>query len=106
MEPGVKLFQPLGGLASIPKKDYERENLRVLWTILPFPTSFMRRIPKPMRGEIKGFGPKLAPTREVVMFDWIGKIFEVPAVDWAFVRGVLQVDPEKRPTAAELLKHD
>jgi hypothetical protein len=105
MEPGAKLFQPMGGLVCVPIEEQEREFLRSLLTIIPFPKKFLNRAPKKWQDEISTFSPKLAPTGVPITFSFIGEIFEVPKADWAFVKDVLQVDPEMRPTADELLQH-
>jgi serine/threonine protein kinase len=105
MEPGAKLFQPIGGLPRASTEEQDREFLRSLWTMVPFPESFLERVLERRRSEILKFSPKLAPTGAPVTLSFIKDIFEIPEADWAFVRDVLQVDPDKRPTADELLQH-
>jgi serine/threonine protein kinase len=105
MEPGAKLFQPIGGLARVPAKEQEREFLRLLWTVTPFPKTFLERAPKKWQDDISKFSPRLAPTGVPVTLSFIGEIFEVPQADWAFIRDILQVDPDMRPTADQLLQH-
>lgn len=105
MEPGAKLFQAMGGLARVPTEEQEREFLRSLGTIIPFPKTFLERASTAWHEEISRFSPRLAPTGVPITLSFIGEIFEVPKKDWAFVRDVLQVDPDKRPTADELLQH-
>jgi hypothetical protein len=105
MEPGAKLFQPMGGLAGGTREEKDREFLRSIWTILPFPKSFLARAPKTWQSEISRFAPRLAPTGVPITLSFIGDLFEVPEADWAFVRYVLEVDPDQRPTADELLRH-
>jgi serine/threonine protein kinase len=58
-----------------------------------------------MAGKISRFSPKLAPTEAPITLSFIGEVFGVPKTDWAFVRDILQVDPDKRPTPEELLEH-
>ncbi|KAH6718576.1 kinase-like domain-containing protein [Leptodontidium sp. MPI-SDFR-AT-0119] len=106
MEPGAKLFQPMGGLAGVPTEEQDREFLRSLWTIVPFPKTFLDRVPKKWQDDISRFSPRLAPTGVPITLSFIGEIFEVPQVDWEFVRDILQVDPNMRPTADELLQHN
>lgn len=105
MEPGAKLFQPMGGLAGVTTEEQDREFLRSLWTIIPFPKTFLERAPRKWQDEISRFSPRLAPTGMPITLSFIGEIFEVPKADWAFVRDILQVDPDRRPTADELLQH-
>jgi serine/threonine protein kinase len=105
MEPGAKLFQPMGGLADVPLDKQDREFVRSLWTVIPFPKTFLERAPKKWHDEISRFSPRLAPTGAPITLSFIGDIFEVPRGDWAFVRDILQVDPKRRPTADELLRH-
>lgn len=105
MEPGAKLFQPMGGLVCVTTEEWDREFLRSLWTIIPFPKTFLERAPKKWQDEISRFWPRLAPTGVPIILSFIGQIFEVPKADWAFVTDVLQVDPDRRPTADELLQH-
>ncbi|KAK0111476.1 hypothetical protein ONS95_001831 [Cadophora gregata] len=105
MEPGAKLFQPMGGLAGVPAEERDREFLRSLWTMIQFPKTFLDRIPRTWRDEISNFSPRLAPNGVPITLSFIGDIFEVPKADWAFVRDILEVDPDKRPTADELLQH-
>jgi hypothetical protein len=105
MEPGPMLFQPIGGLVSASPDEEDRELLRSLWTVIPFPDAFLQRVPAKWRQEILKFSPRLAPTGTPATLSFIGEIFEIPEVDWAFVRDILQVDPDKRPTADGLLQH-
>merc|ERR1712225_25283 len=105
MEPGAKLFQPMGGPAGVTTEEQDREFLRSLWTIIPFPKTFLERAPRKWQDEISRFSPRLAPTGMPITLSFIGEIFEVPKADWAFVRDILQVDPDRRPTADELLQH-
>jgi len=105
MEPGAKLFQPMGGLAGVPTEEQDREFLRSLWTIIPFPKTFLERASRKWQDDISKFSPRLAPTGMPITLSFIGDIFEVPKADWAFVRDILQVDPDRRPTADELLQH-
>ena len=105
MEPGAKLFQLLGGVAHLSAEQREREFLRSLWTMIPFPESFIKRIPQEWRDEILNFSPTLAPNGVPLTFSFIGELFEVPKADWDFVKDILQVDPDMRPTASELLQH-
>ncbi|TVY81129.1 Dual specificity tyrosine-phosphorylation-regulated kinase, partial [Lachnellula suecica] len=99
MEPGAKLFQPMGGLEGVPTEEQDREFLRSLWTIIPFPKTFLDQAPKKWQDNISRFSPRLAPTGVPITLSFIGEIFEVPKADWAFVRDILQVDPDVRPTA-------
>ncbi|CZS99205.1 uncharacterized protein RCO7_00499 [Rhynchosporium graminicola] len=105
MEPGAKLFQPMGGLAGVPTEEQDREFLRSLWTIIPFPRTFLERISRKWQDDISKFSPRLAPTGVPITLSFIGDLFDVPKADWAFVRDILQVDPDSRPTADELLQH-
>ncbi|KAH7308339.1 kinase-like domain-containing protein [Rhexocercosporidium sp. MPI-PUGE-AT-0058] len=104
MEPGAKLFQPMGGRAGVPTKEQDGEFLRSLWTIIPFPKTFLDRASKKWQDEISSFSPRLAPTGVPITLSFIGEIFEVPKPDWEFGRDILQVDPDMRPTADELLQ--
>lgn len=92
-------------LAGVPTEEQDREFLRSLWTIIPFPKTFLERAPKKWQDEISRFSPRLAPTGMLITLSFIGEIFEVPKADWAFVRDILQVDPDMRPAADELLQH-
>lgn len=105
MEPGAVLFKPIGDLAPATTEEQDREFLRSLWTVIPFPDAFLERVPSKWRNEILKFSPKLAPTGVPVTLSFIGEVFGVLEADWAFVRDILQVDPDKRPTADELLQH-
>lgn len=99
------LFRPIGGLTPASPDEQDRESLCSLWTVIPFPDSFLKHVPENWRQEILKFSPRLAPMGTPATLAFIGAIFEVPEADWAFVRDVLQVDPDKRPTAARLLQH-
>ncbi|KAH6718023.1 kinase-like domain-containing protein [Leptodontidium sp. 2 PMI_412] len=105
MEPGAKLFQPMGGLAGVPTDEQDREFLRSLWTMIPFPKTFLKRAPRRWQDEISRFSPRLAPTGAPITLSFVGELFEVPRADWEFVGDILQVDPDTRPTADELLQH-
>lgn len=105
MEPGAKLFQPMGGLKGVPTEERDREFVRSLWTMIPFPKTFLDRAPREWQEIILRFSPKLAPTGVPITLSFIGELSEVPKADWDFVRDVLQVDPDTRPTANELLQH-
>lgn len=105
MEPGAILFKPIGGLGSTSPDKQDRELLRSQWTVIPFPDSFLRRVPEQWRREIWKFSPRLAPTGTPATLSFIGEIFDIPEADWAFVRDILQVDPDSRPTADGLLQH-
>jgi len=105
MEPGAKLFQPMGGRAYSPTAAQDREFLNSLCTIAPFPKNFIERIPDKWRKAIYEFSPRLAPNGQPITFDFIRNIFEIPEEDWAFIRDVLQPDPKMRPSADQLLQH-
>ena len=105
MEPGAKLFQPMGGLAGVPTEEQDREFLRSLWTMIPFPKTFLEPAPRRWQDEISRFSPRLAPTGAPITLSFVGELFEVPRADWAFVGDILQVDPDTRPTADALLQH-
>jgi len=89
MEPGAKLFQPMGGQAHVPAEEHHREFIRALWTMVPFPETFVERIPKKWHDEISRFSPRLAPTGVPITLSFIEDVFEIPTADWAFVRDVL-----------------
>jgi serine/threonine protein kinase len=105
MEPGAKLFKPIGSLENMPPEKLGLEFLRSMWTMIPFPESFLNQIPEEMHDEISRFSPKLSPYGDPLTFSFIQDVFGIPKKDWDFVRDVLQVDPAKRPTADELLQH-
>lgn len=105
MEPGAMLFRPWGGLANIPDQDRDREFLRMLWTLRPFPETFLERVPDVWRKMISGFSPRLTPAGTPITLSLVGEVFRIPKPDLDFVRDVLQVDPDKRPTAKQLLRH-
>ncbi|RFU27514.1 hypothetical protein B7463_g8835, partial [Scytalidium lignicola] len=105
MEPGAMLFRPWGGVANIPKEDQDREFIRTLWTITPFPGAFLNKIPGEWRNVISKFTPKLAPTGEPTTLPFICSVFGMPDRDIEFVKDILQVDPDKRLTASQLLQH-
>jgi hypothetical protein len=105
MEPGAKLFQPIGSLSNIPPEEQDREFLRSMWTMVPFPKTFLERVPKKWCDEISRFSPKLAPTGVPITLSFIEEVFNIPRVDWEFVRDILQADPNSRPAAKELLQH-
>jgi len=105
MEPGAKLFQPMGGLAGVPTEAQHREFIRSLWTTIPFSKTTLERTPAKWQDEILRFSPRLAPTGKRITLSFIGELFEVPKADWVFVRDILQVDPNMRSTADELLRH-
>jgi hypothetical protein len=105
MKPGAKLFQPMGGLVSVSEDERDREFVCSQWTILPFPKAFLDDAPKKWQDEISSFSPNLAPNGVPITLSFIGELFEVAEADWAFVRDVLVVNPELRPTADDLLQH-
>lgn len=105
MEPGATLLQPIGGLRHVPIEEQDREFVRSLWTIIPFPREFLERVPKNWQEEVSKFSPRRAPTGAPATLSFIGDVFEVANTDWAFVTDILQVDPERRPTADQLLQH-
>ncbi|EPE30480.1 Protein kinase-like (PK-like) [Glarea lozoyensis ATCC 20868] len=105
MEPGAKLFKPIGSLEDVPPEKHDLEFLRSMWTMIPFPESFFEQIPEKWQDEISRFSPKLSPYGDPLTFSFIQDVFGIPNEDWEFVRDVLQVDPSKRPTADELLRH-
>ena len=69
------------------------------------PDTFFDRASKEWQAEISTFSQKLAPTGVLITLSFTGDVFEVPEADWAFVRNDLQVDPDVRPTADELVQH-
>lgn len=99
------LFRPMGGLPNLHGEEWDREFVRSLWTVLPFPGPFVERAPEEWRDAISRFEPRLAPTGASTSFSFIREIFEISELDWAFVGDVLKVDPEDRLTADELLRH-
>ncbi|KAH8804582.1 kinase-like domain-containing protein [Xylogone sp. PMI_703] len=105
MEPGAMLFRPWGGLANISAQDLDREFVRTLWTVTPFPETFFAKMPEEWKSIISTFTPKLAPTGAPITLSFIGDVFRMPDRDLNFIKDVLQVDPSERPTAKQLLQH-
>ena len=85
-------------------KDHDREFVRSLWTIVPFTETFLQRVPKEWQENNSRFSPKLAPTAAPISLSFIAEIFGISEPDQEFVRDILQVDPDKRQTAGELLQ--
>lgn len=82
------------------------EFFRSVWTVVPFPPEFLERAPQQWQDELKTFKKRLAPTGEPMTLDFVADIFEIDDDDWAFVRDVLGVDPDLRPSADDLLMHE
>jgi serine/threonine protein kinase len=105
MEPGAKLFQPIGGRPYTPTAAQDREFVNSLCTVVPFPKDFIERVPNKWQKTIHEFSPKLAPNGEPATLEFIRNIFEIQEEDWAFISDVLQPDPKMRPSADQLLQH-
>ncbi|KAL3425265.1 serine/threonine protein kinase [Phlyctema vagabunda] len=105
MEPGAMLFQPVGSPAGSQREDRDQEFIRSLCTIVPFPKTFLQRSPTEWQERISRLSPRLTPTGAPISLSSIGETFQIPRPDWEFVRDILEVDPDERPTASEILKH-
>lgn len=105
MEPGATVLQPIGGVRDIRAADREPEFVRSLWTLNPSPTAFLERATEEWLVKIPRFAPRLAPNGRPVTLAFVGKPFDVSEPAWTFVCGVMVQDPEKRPTAEQLLKN-
>lgn len=81
MEPGAKLFQPIGGRPYRPTEAQDREFLNALCTVTPFSERFMRRMPDKWQEAISELSPKVGPDGSRVTLDFIGDVFEISKDD-------------------------
>lgn len=78
--------------------------VRSMYTVLPFPESFAQRAPKIWQDRFESFqtSPQMYKTLPTE-FSVLGKLFRIPDDAWNVVYNMLQVDPEQRMPATELL---
>lgn len=105
MEPGAKLLQRVGDPGNFIPEKQDLESIRALWTLTELPPTVMQRVSPEVRREILHFKPILVPNGQPLTLGLVGEIFDADRGGWDFITAALEPDPEKRPTADQLLSH-
>lgn len=79
--------------------------VRAMYTLLPFPASFAQRAPHVWQARFEDFraSPQIYKGEIPTEFDVVRQLFNIPEDDWDLVYNMLQIDPEERMSALDLL---
>ena len=103
--PGAKLLQNVGSPGKVPPEGSDLESIRAQWTLIKFPLALVNRVSPELQKDISEFKPTLVPNGQPMTLQLVGQVFHSDSEGWDFITAVMEPDPEKRPTAEQLLRH-
>ena len=105
MEPGFWLLKIVANpRGEFPPEYRDLESIRALRTLVTFPPTLLSRVSPELEEMICHLEPNVVQGTPLTL-SYFGELFHADKGGWDFVTAALEPDPEKRPTATQLLQH-